>query len=56
MQADKVAKIKADKLKSAAEARVRFAKDKNHKDKKIVKKALKITKHKLEGKPYDHLL
>ena len=56
MQADKVAKIKADKLKSAAEARARFAKDKNHKDKKIVKKALKITKHKLEGKPYDHLL
>jgi len=56
LQADKVAKIKADKLKSDAEAKARFAKDKNHKDKKIVKKALKITKHKLEGKPYDHLL
>ena len=51
-----MAKLKAEKLKSEAEAKAKFALDKAHKDKKIIKKALKITNKKIKGEPYDHLL
>ena len=51
-----MAKLKAEKAKSEAEAKEKFAHDKANKNKKVLKKVLKITKKKAHGEPYDHLL